>query len=322
MAGESNADVYASFGVNSAVLTGSTPEEHQENMLALDVAARDGDDAIELNTNSDDPYGSDVDPFGEPEEGRMQGRMQVRISADGSDEQEGEEGQGDEEQQGDEESQPEEVTDDGEHEEFKPIGETPADINEASQQLEEHEAGFNDMVATAIERGLSQDAVTRIQQEYQNEDSLSDESYRQLAEAGYSKAFVDAYIRGQEALVNQYVEKVMDFVGGRERFQQVYSHMQTNNPEGAEALIKAFESRDVATMKTILNLAGQSRDKTFGKKAERSIAKRATPAKPAPRKAVGFESQAEMIKAMSDPRYRTDSKYRREVEQKVIDSTF
>lgn len=317
MAGESNADVYASFGVNSAVLTGSTPEEHQENMLALDVAARDGDDAIELNTNSDDPYGSDVDPFGEPEEGRMQ----VRISADGSDEQDGEEGS-EEEQQGDEEIQSEEVTDNGEPEEFKPIGETPTDINEASQQLEEHEAGFNDMVATAIERGLSQDAVTRIQQEYQNEDRLSDESYKELAEAGYSKAFVDAYIRGQEALVNQYVEKVMDFVGGRERFQQVYTHMQTNNPEGAEALIKAFESRDVATMKTILNLAGQSRDKTFGKKAERSIAKRATPAKPAPRKAVGFESQAEMIKAMSDPRYRSDSKYRREVEQKVIDSTF
>lgn len=313
MAGESNADVYASFGVNSAVLTGSTPEEHQENMLALDVAARDGDDAIELNTNSDGPYGSDVDLFGEPEEGRMQ----VRISADGSDEQDGEE-----EQQGDEESQPEEVADDGEPEEFKPIGETPADINEASQQLEEHEAGFNDMAATAIERGLSQDAVTRIQQEYQNEDRLSEESYRELAEAGYSKAFVDAYIRGQEALVNQYVEKVMDFVGGRERFQQVYGHMKTNNPEGAEALIKAFESRDVATMKTILNLAGQSRDKTFGKKAERSIAKRATPAKPVARKAEGFESQAEMIKAMSDPRYRTDSKYRREVEQKVIDSKF
>lgn len=319
MAGESNADVYASFGVNSAVMTGSTPEEHQENMLALDVAARDGDDAIELNTNSDDPYGSDVDPFGEPEEGRMQ----VRISADGDDPEESTEGEeAEEEQQGDtEESQLEEVTE-GEPEEFKPIGETPADINEASQQLEEHEAGFNDMVATAIERGLSQDAVTRIQQEYQNEDSLSDESYKELADAGYSKAFVDAYIRGQEALVNQYVDKVMDFVGGRERFQQVYGHMQTNNPEGAEALIKAFESRDVATMKTILNLAGQSRDKTFGKKAERTITKRATPAKPVARKAEGFESQAEMIKAMSDPRYRSDSKYRREVEQKVIDSKF
>lgn len=317
MAGESNADVYASFGVNSAVLTGSTPEEHQENMLALDVAARDGDDAIELNTNNDDPYGSDVDPFGEQDEGRMQ----VRIAADGSDDTEGDEPDSEEQQDDTEENQTEGATE-GEPEEFKPIGETPADINEASQQLEEHEAGFNDMVATAIERGLSQDAVTRIQQEYQNEDSLSDESYKELAEAGYSKAFVDAYIRGQEALVNQYVDKVMDFVGGRERFQQVYGHMQTNNPEGAEALIKAFESRDVATMKTILNLAGQSRDKTFGKKAERTITKRATPAKPVARKAEGFESQAEMIKAMSDPRYRSDSKYRREVEQKVIDSKF
>ncbi|MCZ0814410.1 hypothetical protein O0556_00070, partial [Klebsiella pneumoniae] len=67
--------------------------------------------------------------------------MQVRISADGSDEQDGEEGS-EEEQQGDEGSQQEGVTDEGEPEEFKPIGETPADINEASQQLEEHEAGF------------------------------------------------------------------------------------------------------------------------------------------------------------------------------------
>ena len=293
-------------------------------MLALDVAARDGDDAIELNTNSDDPYGSDSDPFGEHDESRMQ----VRISADGSDEDEPQgddestEGEGEEEQQDDTESQSEEVTEGDEPEEFKPIGETPADINEASQQLEEHEEGFNDMVATAIERGLSQDSVTRIQQEYQNDEGLTEASYAELAAAGYSKSFVDAYIRGQEALVNQYVDKVMDFVGGRERFQQVYGHMKTNDPEGAETLIKAFEARDVATMKTILNLAGKSRDKTFGKPAERTITKRATPAKPVARKAEGFESQAEMIKAMSDPRYRSDSKYRREVEQKVIDSTF
>lgn len=43
---ESNADVYASFGVNSAVMSGGSVEEHEQNMLALDVAARDGDDAI------------------------------------------------------------------------------------------------------------------------------------------------------------------------------------------------------------------------------------------------------------------------------------
>lgn len=317
MAGESNADVYASFGVSSAVMTGGSVEEHEQNMLALDVAARDGDDAIELEVpQNDDPYGN-PDPFASEED---EDRMQVRISADPSDsEEEVVETEG--EQEVEAEGEEEEITE-GEPEEFKPIGETPKDISDASAMLEEHEAGFNDMVATATERGLAAESIERIQQEYQNDEGLSEASYKELAEAGYSKAFVDAYIRGQEALVNQYVDKVMDFVGGRERFQQVYTHMQTNDPESAESLMRAFESRDVGTMKTILNLAGKSRDKTFGKKAVRTLTKVATQSKPVARKSTGFETQAEMIKAMSDSRYRTDAAYRREVEQKVIDSKF
>lgn len=319
MAGESNADVYASFGVNSAVMTGSTPEEHEQNMLALDVAARDGDDAIEIEQQEfeQDIYGSDKDKFSSEEED--DGRIQVRISADQSEQDSPEEEVTEEAEEGE---QPEDAEGEPEEEEFKPIGETPKDIGEASEQLAEHEAGFNDMVATAIERGLAEDSVARIQAEYSEDEGLSEQSYEELKAAGYSKAFVDAYIRGQEALVNQYVDKVMDFVGGRERFQQVYTHMQTNDPESAESLIKAFESRDVATMKTILNLASKSRVKTFGRKAERTLTDRAVQSKPVSKKAEGFSSQGEMIKAMSDPRYRSDSAYRREVEQKVIDSKF
>lgn len=313
MAGESNADVYASFGVNSAVMTGGSIEEHEQNMLALDVAARDGDDAIELGEDSSDPYGSDADPFGSEDE---EGRVQVRISTDPSEPEV-------ETEEAEEGAEPEDAEGDQPDEEFKPIGDTPKDINEASDQLAEHEEGFNEMVSQAVERGLSEDSVARIQQEYSEDDQLSDESYAELKAAGYSKVFVDAYIRGQEALVNQYVDKVMDFVGGRERFQQVYTHMQTNDPSSAESLMKAFEARDVGTMKTILNLAGKSRDKTFGKPAARTLTTRATQSKPAvAAKAEGFASQGEMIKAMSDPRYRTDSAYRREVEQKVIDSKF
>lgn len=316
MSNESNADVYASFGVNSAVMTGSTVEEHEQNMLALDVAARDGDDAIELEVPQvDDPYGN-PDPFAEGED--EEGRIQVRIGEDHSShelEVDADDGEGDE---ADDPENP-----DGEPEAFEPIGETPKDIESASEQLAEHEAGFNDMIATAMERGLASESITRIQGEYSADEGLSEESYAELAEAGYSKAFVDAYIRGQEALVNQYVDQVMEFVGGRERFQSVYGHLQTNDPSAAESLIKAFEARDVGTMKTILNLAGQSRVKTFGKKAERTLTKKATQAKPVvSKKSEGFASRDEMIKAMSDSRYRTDSQYRRSVEQKVIDSKF
>ncbi|QBZ68991.1 capsid and scaffold protein [Shigella phage VB_Ship_A7] len=299
MAGESNADVYASFGVNSAVVGGSTPTDHEQAMLELDVAARDGDDSIEL-AHSDDPYGSN-DPFGEEDEDRTE----IRISTEGEPE----------------------VTEEGEidyeegSEEFEPVGDVPDELNEASSQLEEHEAGFEEMVTQAAERGLSEETIVRIQQEY-GEDGLSEESYEELAKAGYSKSFVDSYIRGQEALVEQYVQSVMEYAGGEAQFQAIYNHLEVSNPDAAESLISALENRDLATVKAIVNLAGASRAKTFGKPAARSISKRAVPAAPVRTKQSGFESQAEMIAAMSDPLYRHDSKFRAEVERKMMYSQF
>lgn len=302
MAGESNADVYASFGVNSAVVGGSTPTDHEQAMLELDVAARDGDDSIELAHN-DDPYGSN-DPFGEENEDRTE----IRISTD---------------------SEPEESVEDIDYsegdeegsEEFAPVGDIPEELNEASSQLEEHEAGFEEMVNQAAERGLSEETIIRIQQEY-GEDGLSEQSYEELAKAGYSKSFVDSYIRGQEALVDQYVQSVMEYAGGEAQFQAIYSHLEVSNPDAAESLVNALENRDLSTVKAIVNLAGASRAKTFGKPAARSIAKRAVPAAPVRTKQSGFESQAEMIAAMSDPRYRHDSKFRAEVERKMMYSQF
>lgn len=300
MAGESNADVYASFGVNSAVVGGSTPTDHEQAMLELDVAARDGDDAIELVSN-DDPYGN-PDPFGEEGE---DDRTEIRISTDG---------------------EPEESVEEIDYseegvEEFEPVGDVPDELNEASSQLEEHEAGFEEMVTQAAERGLSEETIVRIQQEY-GEDGLSEESYEELAKAGYSKSFVDSYIRGQEALVGQYVQSVMEYAGGEAQFQAIYNHLEVSNPDAAESLISALENRDLSTVKAIVNLAGASRAKTFGKPAARSIAKRAVPAAPVRTKQSGFESQAEMIAAMSDPRYRHDSKFRAEVERKMMYSQF
>ncbi|WP_289474857.1 capsid assembly protein, partial [Klebsiella pneumoniae] len=242
--------------------------------------------------------------FGEEDEDRTE----IRISTDGEPEESVEDIDYSE---GDEEGS----------EEFEPVGDVPDELNEASSQLEEHEAGFEEMVNQAAERGLSEETIVRIQQEY-GEDGLSEESYEELAKAGYSKSFVDSYIRGQEALVEQYVQSVMEYAGGEAQFQAIYNHLEVSNPDAAESLVSALENRDLATVKAIVNLAGASRAKTFGKPAARSISKRAVPAAPVRTKQSGFESQAEMIAAMSDPRYRHDSKFRAEVERKMMYSQF
>lgn len=310
MSGESNADVYASFGVNSAVMTGESISDHEQNMLALDVAARDGDDAIELAHNDEEEVTErdlyDIsDPFGQEDD---EGRIQVRIGEDGA--------------PSDAVSEDADVDVDGEDTEFTPLGDTPAELVSASEQLGEHEEGFQEMINIAAERGLSAETIERIQQEYESDEGISAKSYAELAEIGYTKAFIDSYIRGQEALVEQYVSSVIEYAGGRERFDALYTHLETHNPEAAASLDSALTNRDLATVKAIINLAGESRSKTFGRKPTRSVTNRAIPAKPQAPKREGFANRAEMIKAMSDSRYRTDEAYRRQVEQKVIDSNF
>lgn len=304
MSGESNADVYASFGANPAVITSGSVTEHEQNMLALDVRARDGDDSIELAQDATDPYGPASDPFGEEQEGD---RIRVRIGEEPSEEPEGTEG---DEPEGAEEG------------EFEPLGETPTELTAASEQLSEHEAGFQEMVNAAAERGMATDAIMRIQEEYASEEGISKSSYEELAKAGYSKAFVDSYIRGQEALVESYIQGVVQFAGGADRFNSLVTHLETTNPDAARSLETAFENRDLSTVKAIINLAGQSRSKTFGKAPSRSVTRTATPAKAEGKRTEAFSNQAEMIKAMSDPRYRTDTQYRRSVEQKLINSKF
>lgn len=306
MSNESNADVYASFGVNSAVVTGESVSQHEQNMLALDVAARDGDDAIELveQEHTERDLYDNTDPFGQEDD---EDRIQVRIGEDGELTDEGAE-------EGEESTE-------GSDEEFTPLSDVPEELSNASTQLGEYEEGLQSMIDTAAERGLSAESIVRMQEEYGDE-GLSEKSYQELEAVGYSRQFVDSYIRGQEALVDSYVAGVKEYAGGAEKFDALYAHLETSNPDAAESLMNAIEQRDLGTVKAIINLAGASHNKTFGRKPTRSVTQRAIPAKPQAPKAEGFESRAEMIKAMSDPRYRHDAKYRREVEQKVINSPF
>ena len=303
MSNESAADVYASFGVNSAVVTSGNQEEHVQNMLELDVAARDGDDAIEIN-QSDDIYDT-KDPFSDGEDDGDGTRNSLRIST------EGEEGTAQEDEGSSEEN-----------EEFIPLGDAPEEVTNLTTQLDSHEQGFQEMINQASERGLPADAIAQVQTEYAEDGELSEGSYKALSEAGYSKAFVDSYIAGQVALVNSYVAGIKEYAGGDTKFQELFSHLETTNPDAAESLVAAIESRDMGTIKAIINLAGQSRVKTYGKPAARSLATKGTQAAPAARKVAGFESPDEMMKAMSDPRYRTNAKFRSEVEQKVYNSNF
>lgn len=290
-----SADVYAAFGVSNAVMSSSDPVEHEQNMLALDVATRDGDASIDL---VEPPEGEQEE---EPEE-----------------EQEGSEDEQDEHQETqDDQGQPEAG-------DFEPLGEPDAELTKASADIEEYATGFFELRTQAIKSGLSADVADRIESEYESDGHLSDDNYEQLAKAGYSKGFVNSFIQGQEALAQTFVAKITEYAGGKEQFDRVIAHLKANSPETVDVLFDAIERQDLKAIRSTINLGMASQTKKFGKQPARSLNRRsAAPAGPTPsQKVQGFESQTEMVKAMSDPRYGRDMKYTAEVESKVHNASW
>lgn len=280
-----SADVYASFGVNGAVISSSDPEEHEQNMLAMDVSARDGDASIEL--------------VEEPEEAAEE-------------EEESEHGESPQD-----DDQPEEA--DPEAGEFQPLGEPDEELTKASADIEEYATGFFELREQAIKSGLPAEVADRIESEYEADGHLSDDSYEKLAKAGYSKGFVNSFIQGQEALSQAYVAKIVDYAGGKEKFDRVVEHLKANSPGTVEVLYDAIERQDLNAIRSVINLGMASQTKKFGKQPARTITRRnAAPAgRPAAQQVEGFTSQSEMVKAMNDKRYGRDMQYTAEVEAKV-----
>ncbi|ASD51042.1 capsid and scaffold protein [Pasteurella phage PHB01] len=285
-----NAEVYASLGAGNAVIT--SQDEHEEAMLALDVAVRDGDDLISV-AKDEEGYGS----FEEDEN-----NQRVLVNSEG--EQEDTEGEPAESEGG---------------EELPEIGETPEGLTNISAELKENIDGFYEMAQCAIDKGLLTDEqINSFLDEYEEKGTLSEDVLNKLEEAGFTKAFVKSYIKGQEALANKYEQQIYDYAGGKDNYAKIMGHLQAENPALIESFVKAVNDHDLQTIQGILKSARDSASRKYGKPAERSIAKKAV-AQPQsqPQETKGFASRDEMVKAMSDKRYGRDKAYTDEVVRKV-----
>lgn len=301
---------YAAFGVHNAVLTSDSIDDHRQNMLAEDVAVRDGDDSVELVQEDSGVAVTDL----VEDELNTEGRVEINIP-DGEFDQQVDDNEA---QDGNEAG-----TDDG-AEGFQPLGDIPDELTAASTQISEYADGFQQMKAQAVERGLTPEMAAQVEAEYEDDGELSEASLKALEEAGFGRGFVKAYIQGQESLAEAYVSRVMDFAGGKDAFNRVVAHMQANSPDALEALEEAIQRQDIKAVKTTINLAMASQTKKFGKGPARSVTRAApavTATKAAP-KVEGFKNTDAMVVAMSDKRYATDPSYRAQVQAKVAASNW
>lgn len=157
---------------------------------------------------------------------------------------------------------------------------------------------------------------SELEAEYEKNGELSEDSYAKLEKAGYGKDFVKMVIAGWEAKADAFVNKVIDNAGGKAEFEHIQKFVSEQGKGAVDAFNEIIENSSLSVVSAYINgikaqmvtKYGTSNPSLGGSTATNGVA--------------GFQSSAEMVKAMSDPRYGNDAKYTHEVEQKVAKATF
>lgn len=173
-----------------------------------------------------------------------------------------------------------------------------------------------------IEKAAQESWADEFSEEFNRTGKLSQESYRKLEKRGLPPKFVDAYIAGQKALVQERVQSLVGTVGGKAQYGELIDWARGSLNESE---IKSFN--ELVTKGT----PDQARLAILGLKARRdsetgtgSKLRQGTGA-PSARATDGlepFETLGQLIEAQSDPRYKTSPKYREAVMARLERSNF
>lgn len=156
---------------------------------------------------------------------------------------------------------------------------------------------------------------TDFSKEFSEKGKLSDQSYLKLTQMGYPKAVVDAYINGQIALASQGTQSLLAELGGERGFKEMHDWASEN-----------LSQEEIDSYNAILD-SGDERQAGYAVKGMHARFKNSAPKQP---KLIGgtqgqssgasYRSVGELTRAMSDPRYKNDSAYRKDVERKLAHS--
>lgn len=166
------------------------------------------------------------------------------------------------------------------------------------------------------------DFLWKVNDEYEkNNGKLSNETMEEFEKMS-SKELVEAFFRYQDTveqteapqgveLSEAEITKVQNFVGGAEKYQELVSWAADNfSEEEITAFDSVVETGNIPAIRLALQALQYRYQDNMGYEGEMIQGKPA-------QSRDGFRSQAELVRAMSDPRYDRDPAYRMEIMEKL-----
>lgn len=187
----------------------------------------------------------------------------------------------------------------------------PTVEEQVAQQLEAGKALEGDLVAKGVD-------FTSLENEYMSTGTLSAESLAILDKAGYPKAVVDAYINGMQATATQFENFVYGVAGGKDEYAQIVGHIKTKGDAYIKSFNQALDRGDTVQIELMMNGIKSQLITERGTRNPSLMTKGGRPTGTI----AGFTTRAEMVTAMSDPRYNREASYTKSVRAKMDVSTF
>lgn len=187
---------------------------------------------------------------------------------------------------------------------------------QAEQKADESATGIENSEEAAKE-ALNEKGIdySALQSEFDAKGELTEESYKKLAEVGFPKEVVDAFIAGQAALVAQFEQQGFEAAGGKEQLDHMREWAKGSlNKQELEAYNKAIAGTHEEMLQAVRGLRNRY-ESEYGKQP------RFLGGSPAQAGSQGYASRAEMTADMRDRRYESDPAFRAKVTAKLAATT-
>lgn len=158
-----------------------------------------------------------------------------------------------------------------------------------------------------------------LEEEYTKNGQLSSASLEALANAGYPKEVVDAYISGVEATQEKFYNAVVGFAGGEDEYRQVAQFVSSQGDKAVQDFNDTINTGNLGVINMVIQGVKASMKAVNGT-TNQVILGQSTGGTADNTNA--YLSKQQMLDAMNDPRYDKDPIYRKQVEQKIINSNF
>jgi hypothetical protein len=165
---------------------------------------------------------------------------------------------------------------------------------------------------------LGDELFGEIEAHYSENGNLSEDIYTKLQEAGLNRNVVDAYVEGHAMRTQRYEEEVTSGVGGKEAYREMAAWAADNMTEAEVATInESVLSGNTAKAQMAVNWLKGRFESSEGSEPNLIEGDNAP--------ATGtkqFASRDEYVHAISDAKYKSDPKYKSQVDKMLENSTY